>query len=245
MSALTPEHVDDFRDLAKGPWLTVVRSSDLCGDTILRRLVDVVISGIGLVLVSPLLLIIAVAVRVDSAGTSLYSQQRVGRRGVAFSMLKFRSMIADAERLGPLVTGRRDPRITRLGAFLRATKLDELPQLINVLKGDMSIIGPRPEVPRYFPHYSPRELELLTARPGLTGPGQLFLTDREAAALDDADDPEAYYVSRLLHPKLAVDIDYLRDRSFWLDMKILLGTVALVFWRTGSRALDRSSSEPE
>jgi lipopolysaccharide/colanic/teichoic acid biosynthesis glycosyltransferase len=223
------------------PELTVVQSTDLRGDGLARRLVDVALSTAALVALSPLLLLIAVAVKLDSAGPALYSQRRVGRRGKEFSILKFRSMVANAEMIGPLVSGHKDHRITRVGTVLRATKLDELPQLINVVKGEMTLIGPRPEVARYFSYYTERELEVLIARPGLTGPGQLAFTDREAAELDAADDPEAYYVSHQLHPKLAVDLAYLSDRSFWIDVKVVLGTVALMVGR-GDSPLLRSSA---
>jgi lipopolysaccharide/colanic/teichoic acid biosynthesis glycosyltransferase len=231
VSAASDERFDDGTSAVSEPRLAVVQSSDLRGDGPVRRLVDVALSSVAVLAVSPILLLIAVAVKLDSSGPALYSQTRVGRHGKEFSILKFRSMIVNAERIGPLVTGRRDRRITRLGAVLRATKLDELPQLINVLKGEMTLIGPRPEVPRYLPYYTDRELQLLIARPGLTGPGQLVFTDREAAELDTADDPESYYINHQLHPKLAVDIAYLSHRSCWHDVKIVLGTVALMFGR--------------
>ena len=142
-------------------------------------------------------------------------------------MLKFRSMVRDADRVGPLVTDRADPRITRIGAMLRAAKLDELPQLFNVMRGDMTLIGPRPEVPRFLRCYHPEELGILTVRPGLTGPGQIFYTEVQAGQ-DSATDPETHYVDSQLHPKLAVDLDYLRRRSLWFDLGILLRTIALI-----------------
>jgi lipopolysaccharide/colanic/teichoic acid biosynthesis glycosyltransferase len=207
-------------------WI-IGESVDFPADTWLRRLVDIVVAATALLLLSPVLLVIGVAVMVDSRGPAFYRQQRVGRLGRTFAILKFRSMVADAEKLGALVSGRRDPRVTRVGALLRATKLDELPQLINVIKGEMTLIGPRAEVMRYVLHYTPRELQLLGVRPGLTGPGQLLFTEEQAGHLDEADDPDVYYVNRQLHVKLAVDIGYLRSRSLWVDAKTILMTVAL------------------
>jgi lipopolysaccharide/colanic/teichoic acid biosynthesis glycosyltransferase len=189
--------------------------------------VDFVIACIALLVVSPLLLAAAAAVLVTSRGPVLYKQVRAGKSGRPFTMLKFRSMVRDADRLGPLVTDRADPRITRIGALLRATKLDELPQLFNVVRGDMTLIGPRPEVPHFLSSYHPEELGILRVRPGLTGPGQIFYTEVQAEQ-DRAADPEAHYVDCQLHPKLAVDLDYLRRRSLSFDLAILLRTVALI-----------------
>jgi lipopolysaccharide/colanic/teichoic acid biosynthesis glycosyltransferase/O-antigen/teichoic acid export membrane protein len=199
----------------------------LRSDTVARRGVDFVIACTALLVVSPLLLAAAAAVLVTSRGPVLYKQVRAGKSGRPFTMLKFRSMVRDADRLGPLVTDRADPRITRIGALLRATKLDELPQLFNVVRGDMTLIGPRPEVPHFLSSYHPEELGILRVRPGLTGPGQIFYTEVQAEQ-DRAADPEAHYVDCQLHPKLAVDLDYLRRRSLSFDLAILLRTVALI-----------------
>src|ERR1022692_1523844 len=196
-------------------------------DTLLRRGMDVVIALIALLVASPLLLAAAAAVKVSSRGPALYKQVRAGKSGRPFTMLKFRSMVRDADRVGPLVTDRADPRITRIGALLRAAKLDELPQLFNVMRGDMTLIGPRPEVLRFLPCYHQEELGILTVRPGLTGPGQIFYTEVQAEQ-DSAPDPETHYVDSQLHPKLAVDLDYLRRRSLWFDLGILLRTIALI-----------------
>ena len=196
-------------------------------DTFLRRGMDVVIAFIALLVTSPLLLAAAAAVKTTSRGPALYKQVRAGKSGRPFTMLKFRSMVRDADRVGPLVTDRADPRITRIGALLRAAKLDELPQLFNVMRGDMTLIGPRPEVLRFLSCYHQDELGILTVRPGLTGPGQIFYTEVQAGE-DSATDPEAHYVDSQLHPKLAVDLDYLRRRSLWFDLGIMLRTIALI-----------------
>jgi lipopolysaccharide/colanic/teichoic acid biosynthesis glycosyltransferase len=137
-------------------------------------------------------------------------------------------MVSDADRANVLVTSHADARITRLGAVLRATKLDELPQLVNVLKGDMTLIGPRPEVPRYIPYYYSGELETLNVRPGLTGAGQLFYTQLQQAPTLGAEDPEKYYITYELHAKLSLDLDYLRNRSLRYDLTILLRTILVV-----------------
>jgi lipopolysaccharide/colanic/teichoic acid biosynthesis glycosyltransferase len=237
MSAVHEEIFSEEADLGAMQVEAPAEPVVLRGDSLPRRLVDIVLSAIALGLLSPLLLLVAIAVKLDSRGPAFYSQKRVGRFGRTFRILKFRSMVANAEGLGPVLCGHRDPRITRFGTILRSTKLDELPQLINVLKGDMTLIGPRPEVSHYIPAYNPLELRLLTVRPGLTGLGQLYYTERQAAELDELEDPDAHYVSRQLHPKLAYDLAYLKDRSFWLDIKIVLGTMALLVWHGDSQAL--------
>src|SRR6185295_10939570 len=135
---------------------------------------------------------------VESGRPVFFSQLRVGKGRRPFRILKFRTMVADAERVGPKVSGHRDPRITRVGAFLRATKLDEFPQIVNVLKGEMTLIGPRAEVPDMIRHYTPEELTILDYRPGLTAPGQIFFTTDQAAELDGVTDAEAYYVAHHL-----------------------------------------------
>lgn len=204
----------------------------LRSDTLLRRAVDFVIASIALLLVSPLLLAVAAAVRASSRGSALYKQVRVGKSGDTFTMLKFRTMVRGADSIGPLVTDQADPRVTRVGLWLRATKLDELPQLLNVVKGDMTLVGPRPEVPHFLPCYRQEELGVLRVRPGLTGAGQISYTELPAAEQEETADAEERYVSSQLHPKLAVDLDYLRRRSLGMDLRIVLGTVAVIFGRS-------------
>jgi lipopolysaccharide/colanic/teichoic acid biosynthesis glycosyltransferase len=182
-----------------------------------------------LLVASPCLIVTAIAVKVTSRGPALYKQIRVGRSGHSFTILKFRSMVYDAENVGPLITETSDPRITKVGALLRASKLDELPQLFNVLRGDMTLIGPRPEVPRFLPWYDSDELGVLRVRPGLTGPGQIYYTEAEASERRRSADPEQDYVEFQLHPKLRVDLDYLCRRGLWVDICILLRTIALMF----------------
>jgi lipopolysaccharide/colanic/teichoic acid biosynthesis glycosyltransferase len=137
-------------------------------------------------------------------------------------------MVADAEKIGPAISGHSDPRVTRVGRVLRATKIDELPQILNVIRGEMTLVGPRAEVERYIRYYTPEERLLLQVRPGLTGPGQVFFTTDQAGELDRTGDPEELYVKRQIHAKLALDLEYLRRRGLRADMSVLLRTLALL-----------------
>ena len=197
-------------------------------DSRMRRAVDILVAGLALMIVGPVIALLAVAVRLTSRGPAFYRQVRTGSAGEQFTILKLRSMVSGADQAGPLVTSRADSRVTALGALLRATKLDELPQLINVLRGDMTLIGPRPEVPRFIPCYDDEELEILSVRPGLTGPGQIFYTQVQQATDLDGVDPEQHYATCELHAKLAIDLDYLRRRSFGFDLLIVFRTVLLL-----------------
>jgi lipopolysaccharide/colanic/teichoic acid biosynthesis glycosyltransferase len=197
-------------------------------DSAIRRAVDVLVAGIALMIAGPVIVLLAAAVRLTSRGPAFYRQARAGRSGEQFMILKLRSMVSGADRAGPLVTSRGDSRVTAVGAVLRATKLDELPQLINMLRGDMTLIGPRPEVPRFISYYDEEELGILSVRPGLTGPGQIFYTHVQQSAVVDDLDPEQRYVARELHPKLALDLDYLRRRGLGFDLLILFRTVLLL-----------------
>jgi lipopolysaccharide/colanic/teichoic acid biosynthesis glycosyltransferase len=213
----------------------MTEKASLKGDTGLRRATDLLVGGPVLLLLSPFLLGVAILIKLGSRGPVLFSQERVGRGLKPFRILKFRSMVADAQRLGPPVSGRGDVRITRLGHWLRATKLDELPQLLNLLKGEVTLVGPRAEVESYVAHYTDEERALLSVRPGLTGPGQLYFTTHQAAELDRTDDPEAFYLEHQLHPKLAMDLEYLRQRSLGRDLAVLARTTAVVLgWRGGA-----------
>ena len=195
-------------------------------DGVSRRVTDVIVAALALLALAPVLLAIALAIRLTTPGPALYFQERIGRGGRPFRILKFRTMVIGADRGRALVTGKCDPRITRVGAVLRATSADELPQLLNVLRGHMTLIGPRPEVARFVARYSPAERALLRVRPGLTGPGQLYFTAEQAGALDGLADPEEHYVRCQLHPKLALDLDYLAHRSVREDLAVVLRTLA-------------------
>jgi lipopolysaccharide/colanic/teichoic acid biosynthesis glycosyltransferase len=226
------QYLDDSDHLAAGDTAQDrPNSASVSEDSGLRRAVDFGVALAAIVLLSPLLALIALLIKLDSPGSVLYGQERIGKNGRPFMMLKFRSMVADAERLGAAVAGRHDPRITRVGTFLRATKLDELPQLVNVFVGQMTLIGPRAEVARYVRHYRDDERPVLTVRPGLTGPGQILFSREQAAELDGVADPEAEYLERQLHVKLAVDLDYLHRRLLTRDLAILGQTVGVMLHR--------------
>ena len=187
----------------------------------IKRFVDLVLGVVALVLLLPVMALVALAVALDSTGPVVYGARRVGRRGREFTMWKFRSMARGADRVGPAVTGAFDFRLTRVGAFLRRTKLDELPQLVNVLAGQMSLVGPRPESPRYVAEWSDEERDILAVRPGITGPTQIAYIDEEEHLVGD---PGAMYESQLMHAKLAIDLDYVRRFSLRRDIAII--------WRT-------------
>ncbi len=193
----------------------------------LKRLFDIVAAGLGLLLLLPLLLGIALWIKLDSPGPVFFRQERVGRHGVPFRIHKFRSMRSGAP--GLQLTVGTDPRITRAGAWLRAKRLDELPQLIDVLQGTMSLVGPRPEVPRYVAHY-PAALRdvVLAVRPGITDPSSLDFLD-EAILLAAAADPEREYIERILPIKLQRAADYARQATLGTDLRVV--------WRTLQRLL--------
>lgn len=189
----------------------------------MKRVLDALAAGAGLLALAPVLAVIAVATKLSSPGPILFRQVRVGLRGRHFKILKFRSMRLHAD--GPQVTIGDDPRITRVGRMLRRTKLDELPQLWNVLRGDMSLVGPRPEVPRYVEKYPPEiAREVLSVRPGVTEMLSLNLRD-EASLLAVASDPERFYVEELLPKKLEAQLRYVRGRSLSGDIRIIFRTI--------------------
>ncbi len=192
-----------------------------------KRLFDVLAAACGLLLLVPVLLAIALWIRLDSPGPALFRQRRVGRHGRLFDIYKFRTM-ADRPDDGRQLTVGRDPRITRAGRFLRRTKLDELPQLLNVLEGTMSLVGPRPEVPRYVDRYPPAVRQtVLSVAPGITDLAAILFKD-ENDILGRAPDPERAYVETILPVKLEYYQRYARERSFWLDLRILFRTLAAI-----------------
>lgn len=188
-----------------------------------RRIVDVTGALVGLVVLAPLFLILSVLVRLDSPGAVWHRSTRVGRNGRPFTLYKFRSMVVGVALRGPAITADRDTRVTRIGRMLRRTKLDELPQLVNVLLGDMSLVGPRPEDPRYVALYSPHQRAVLGARPGITSPASLRYHSEERLLVGER--WEDVYVRRILPAKLAIDLDYLRRRTVWSDLGVILATI--------------------
>jgi lipopolysaccharide/colanic/teichoic acid biosynthesis glycosyltransferase len=192
----------------------------------MKRTFDVVAAGLGLILLSPLLAAIAIAIKLDDGGPVLYRAWRAGKGGAPFRLLKFRTMFVDADKRGPAITAKGDSRVTRTGRFLRRTKLDELPQLINVLKGEMSLVGPRPEDPRYVALYTPEQRQVLSVAPGITSAASL--TYRHEEQLLSGDDWEAVYRTQVLPAKLTIDLDYLKRRTLWSDIKLIFHTIVAV-----------------
>ena len=192
-------------------------------DGTLRRVLDVAVSTITLVLLAPLLASIALLIRLSSRGPVFFVQTRVGRGCAPFGLFKFRTMVIDAAAQGPTLTVGADPRITRVGAVLRRYKLDELPQFANVLRGDMSLVGPRPEVPEYVARYTEEQRRVFAERPGITDPASLAYHD-EASLLAEFDDPERAYREQVLPRKLAISLDYLARRTIASDLCVIAET---------------------
>jgi lipopolysaccharide/colanic/teichoic acid biosynthesis glycosyltransferase len=187
------------------------------------RLLDITIAGLALVLALPVCVAVGIAIRLDSPGPVLHRAVRVGLAGRSFTLYKFRTMVDGAAALGPGITAAGDPRVTRVGRFLRRTKLDELPQLWNVLRGDMRLVGPRPEDPRFVALYEPDQLLVLSVSPGITGPSQLAFIDEEHVLAEA--DAEAVYIRDILPRKLALDLEYARCHTLRQDLRILAQTL--------------------
>jgi len=194
----------------------------------MKRVLDMAVSLTGLICLLPLMLLVAVLIKLDSPGPILFKQERIGRGFRAFKILKFRTMIVEASSKGRLVTSAKDPRVTRVGRTLRRLKLDEIPQLINVLKGEMSLVGPRPEVPRYVHVFQKEYEEILKVRPGMTDLASLKYRNEEAI-LGRSDDPEKEYVMHVLPDKISLAKDYLQQSSFFFDLKLILKTLFKLF----------------
>lgn len=193
----------------------------------MKRLFDIIASALGLIVLSPLFLVLAVWIKVDSKGPVFYRQTRVGWHNKDFRIFKFRSMRVGSDR-GSLVTiGGRDPRITKSGYYIRKYKLDEFPQLINVLIGDMSLVGPRPEVRHYVDYWTPEEMRVLDVRPGITDPASIkFRNENELMA--QADDPEQYYINVIMQEKLRLYLEYVDNQSFLYDLRLIFDTLRVV-----------------
>lgn len=192
----------------------------------LKRIFDITASSVGLLILSPLFIVVAIWIKGDSRGPVFYRQIRVGRGGRDFGLLKFRSMRADGS-TGPLITIGEDPRITRSGHFIRKYKLDELPQLINVIKGDMSLVGPRPEVRHYVDMYTPEQMHVLDVRPGITSLASIKYCD-ESEVLAQAEDPERTYIEKIMPEKIAIDLEYVKHAGLLYDLRLILGTLAAI-----------------
>lgn len=194
-------------------------------DFYMKRLFDIVASGLGLIVLSPLFLVLAIWIKLDSKGPVFYRQVRVGLNNKDFRIFKFRSMRVGADK-GSLVTiGGRDPRVTRSGYWIRKFKLDELPQLINVFVGDMSLVGPRPEVRHYVDYYTPEQMHVLDVRPGVTDPASIKFRN-ENELMEKAEDPEKYYIEVIMQEKIRLYLKYVNHHSFLGDICLIFKT----FW---------------
>jgi lipopolysaccharide/colanic/teichoic acid biosynthesis glycosyltransferase len=201
----------------------------------IKRACDVILAVIGLVVCWPLFVVVAALIKLDSRGPILFKQERIGKGFRPFFIYKFRTMVEDAPQRGGSLTVSRDPRITRVGRILRQTKIDELPQLINVLRGDMSFVGPRPEVRRYVDLFVKNYETILTVRPGITDLASLKYRD-ESAILARSDNPEEEYVRRILPDKLRLAKEYVQRCSLGMDMLLILKTLLTLIWKTSSEA---------
>ena len=193
----------------------------------MKRIFDIVASGLGLLAFSPIFIILAIWIKLDSKGPIFYRQVRVGRHNKDFRIFKFRSMRVGSDK-GSLVTiGGRDPRITRSGYFIRKFKFDELPQLINVFVGDMSLVGPRPEVRHYVDYWTEEQMHVLDVRPGITDPASIKFRN-ENEILEKAEDPEKYYIDVVMQEKIKLYLEYVEKSSFWYDIKLIFKTFQVI-----------------
>lgn len=194
----------------------------------MKRAFDIIVSFLVILIAIPLWAVAAVAIKLDSTGPVFYRGRRIGKDGKRFVLYKFRTMVADAHR-GAAITLGNDPRITRVGRLLRWLKIDEMPQLINVVKGEMSIVGPRPEDPRYVAHYTPEQLRVLDVRPGMASPAFIKYRHEEELLTTAGDDHEQAYLSTILPDKLRMDLEYLDQQSFFFDLIVLAKAAISLF----------------
>ncbi len=192
------------------------------------RFFDILFSSLGVVVLSPLFLVLAVWIKLDSKGPVFYKQSRVGKNDEDFRLYKFRTMVVNADKKGLITVGGRDPRVTRAGYFLRKYKLDELPQLVNVLRGNMSLVGPRPEVRKYVEMYTPEQRKVLSVKPGLTDYASIHYID-ENEVLAKSDDPEKTYVEVIIPEKIRYNIKYIEHQSVKEYFKIIFMTIRRIF----------------
>ena len=188
------------------------------------RFFDFILSLVGLVVLAPIFIVLAIWIKIDSKGPVFYKQVRVGQNGIDFGLFKFRSMVVDADKKGLITVGGRDPRITRSGYFIRKYKLDELPQLINVLVGDMSLVGPRPEVRKYVDLYTDEQQKVLSVKPGITDYASIEYMD-ENEILGKSNDPEKTYIEEIMNEKIKYNMKYIQNKNLFEYFKIILLTV--------------------
>jgi lipopolysaccharide/colanic/teichoic acid biosynthesis glycosyltransferase len=196
----------------------------------MKRIFDILFSLVVLVIGIPFGLLIALAIVIDSRGRVIYKQKRVGRDNVDFQLYKFRTMCTDADKGSPITVSDHDSRITKTGTFLRKYKIDEFPQFLNILKGEMSIVGPRPEVRKYVDLYTPEQMRVLTVRPGLTDYASIrYVNENEILAASD--NPEETYIHEIMPDKLALNLQYIEEQSIWVDVKIMFMTLKAIVVR--------------
>lgn len=189
----------------------------------MKRIFDIIASSIGLIILSPVFLLLAIWIKLDSKGPVFYRQTRVGKDNKDFRLYKFRSMRPDSDKHGLITVGGRDPRVTRSGYFIRKYKLDEFPQLINVFLGQMSLVGPRPEVRKYVDMYTPEQMKVLSVKPGITSLASIRYRN-ENEILAQADDPDRCYIEKVMPDKLEIDLQYVDQASFLNDIKLIFST---------------------
>lgn len=194
---------------------------------IIKRIFDIVASLGGLIILSPMLIIVAICIKLDSKGPVFFKQKRVGKNKKIFEIYKFRTMVTDAEKLGKQITVGNDSRITRVGKFIRKCKLDELPQLINVVKGEMSLVGPRPEVPRYVELYDEYQEQILLVQPGITDYASIEYRN-ENDILGNSSNPEETYIEEIMPTKIELNMKYIRNISLIEDIKLILATILAI-----------------
>jgi lipopolysaccharide/colanic/teichoic acid biosynthesis glycosyltransferase len=190
----------------------------------LKRLVDITLSFFSLIVLVPLFFVVAILIKLDSSGPVFFRGVRIGKNGIPFMIYKFRTMVVNADKLGGLATPKDDPRLTRVGKVLRKYNLDELPQFINVLKGEMSIVGPRPEVPKFVEMFTEKEKEILRIHQGITDWASIWNPD-QGSALAACDDPEKVYLEKIRPEKIRLQLEYVRNHSVWIDFKIMVVTL--------------------
>jgi lipopolysaccharide/colanic/teichoic acid biosynthesis glycosyltransferase len=193
----------------------------------MKRAFDLILSSILLIIFFPFFLLLALVIKLDSSGPIFYKAERAGQHGKIFNLYKFRSMVDHAQNIGPGITRQGDLRVTRVGSYLRMLKLDELPQLINVVKGEMSLVGPRPEDPLYVARYTPLQRQVLSIRPGITSPAALRYRHEENILVGEA--WEDKYLKMIIPDKLLLDLEYIQKQGFWTDIKILWQTFLAIF----------------
>lgn len=193
-----------------------------------KTALDLLVSILGLIVLTPFFIAIAFLIKLDSQGTVFYKQERVGKNGKLFKLFKFRTMGIGADKATAITVGERDPRITKIGFYLRKYKLDELPQLINVLVGDMSLVGPRPELKKFVDLYNNEQQKIITVRPGITDYASIAFRNENKLLAGKAD-PIQFYITEIMPVKLKLNLEYIRDQSFWLDVRIIFKTIFSIF----------------